>query len=158
MIDANAATAGLTYRFVAPSRADTPRLARDWMAMVLRAARWQGPVEPARLCTSEVVTNAYRHTDTAEIAVEAALTDGCLTVYVYDSAPERWPAVGRGLLDSGGRGLALVAAYADDWSVVTAGGAGKAVWFRFGSGTGAPAVGPGHPPPALEPVRPVPPR
>ncbi|MCX5376719.1 ATP-binding protein [Streptomyces sp. NBC_00091] len=122
----------LTYRMVAPSRADTARIARDWVVSVLRSAGYPELAERARLCASEVVTNAYRHTDTPEIAVEVALVAGCVTVYVYDCAPERWPSgVGAGLMDLCGRGLALVAAYADDWAAVAQGSSVKAVWFRL---------------------------
>lgn len=124
---------GLTYRLVAPSRADTPRIAREWVALILRSAGREQLVEPARICASEVVTNAYRHTDTREIAVEVALVGGCVTVYVYDSEPERRPS-GRwssGPLDTCGRGLALVGAYADDWAVIAQGECVKVVWFRL---------------------------
>ncbi len=131
---------GLTYRMVAPSRPDTPRIARDWVVSVLRSAGYPQFVERARLCASEVVTNAHRHTDTREIAVEVALLGGRVTVYVYDCAPERWPSGDgggwSGLLDTGGRGrgLALVAAYADEWAAVAQGDCVKAVWFSLVQG------------------------
>ncbi|MFJ3926183.1 ATP-binding protein [Streptomyces sp. NPDC090022] len=130
----SALTPPLTYRLVAPSRADTPRLARDWVTLVLRAAGQDRLVERARLCTSEVVTNAHQHTATPEIGVEVLLQGDVVTVYVYDSAPDRWPAGGGGLFDTCGRGLDLVRAYADDWSVVMLDdGTAKAVWFSLGS-------------------------
>lgn len=129
---------GATYRMVAPSRAGTVRIARDWVVSVLCAAGWAEAAERARLCASEVVTNAYRHTDTPEIAVEVALSDGRATVYVYDGAPELRPRPTAGggppLLGTGGRGLALVAAYADDWAVVAQGACVKVVWFSLLSG------------------------
>ncbi|MEU3915570.1 ATP-binding protein [Streptomyces sp. NPDC029721] len=124
---------GLNYRMVAPSRADTPRIARDWVVSVLRSAGHAGLEERARLCASEVVTNAYRHTDTAEIAVEVALAGDRVTVYVSDCAPERWPQGGGGLgaYATGGRGLALVAACADEWAAVAQGECVKVVWFSL---------------------------
>ncbi|NXY95327.1 ATP-binding protein [Streptomyces sp. BR123] len=130
-----ATAADRTYRFTAPSLADTPRLAREWVALILRAAGLAHLVDRARLCTSEVVTNAHRHTDTPEIAVELVLLGGRVTVYVSDCAPGRWPTSGGGdsrpgRLDTHGRGLALVAAYADDWDV-SARPDRKAVWFRL---------------------------
>ncbi|MFD0270031.1 ATP-binding protein [Streptomyces sp. NPDC127106] len=129
-----AAEQGLTYRMVAPSRPDTPRIARDWVVSILRGAGHPQLADRARLCTSEVVTNAHRYTDTPEIAVELVLVGGRVTVSVYDSAVERWPSGrGKGLpgpLDAHGRGLALVAAYADDWDV-SARPDRKAVWFRL---------------------------
>ncbi|MFI5619530.1 ATP-binding protein [Streptomyces sp. NPDC051567] len=126
---------GLIYRMVAPSRPDTPRTAREWVALVLRGAGCDLLVERARLCTSEVVTNAYQHTVTPRISVELALGAGRVTVFVRDrgSGPEDLPphgAPGGGLLDTHGRGLALVGAYADDWAMVAEGGS-KAVWFSL---------------------------
>ncbi|MFD7629490.1 ATP-binding protein [Streptomyces sp. NPDC059851] len=125
----------LTYRMVAPSRPDTPRIARDWVVSVLRGAGNPLLAERARLCTSEVVTNAHQHTETREITVEVVLSGGRVTVSVYDSAAGHRPPHGRGddrpgRLDTHGRGLALVAAYADDWDV-SARPDRKAVWFRL---------------------------
>lgn len=126
----NASALGLSYRMVAPSRADTPRIAREWVALILRGSGCAHLVEAARLCTSEVVTNAHRHTRTAVIRVGVDVMGGQVTVEVGDSGP-----VGRlsggGLLDTRGRGLALVGAYSDDWAVVTGDG-GTVVWFRLG--------------------------
>ncbi|GAA3378386.1 ATP-binding protein [Streptomyces racemochromogenes] len=132
---------GLTYRMVAPSRAEAVKVARDWVVAVLRSAGCGAEVgERARLCVSEVVTNAHRHTDSPEIAVEVALLGGRVTVYVYDCAPERWPDEGtRGVMATHGRGLALVAATADDWAAVAQGDCVKVVWFGFAvaaAGTG----------------------
>lgn len=126
-------SSGLSYRMTAPSRARTPGIARDWVVSLLRGPGWgDGLRERARLCTSEVVTNAYRHTDTREITVEVVLLDGRVTVYVYDCAPERWPSgAGAGSLDTCGRGLALVGAYADDWAAVAQGDCVKVVWFSL---------------------------
>ncbi|MFJ9646834.1 ATP-binding protein [Streptomyces sp. HUAS TT3] len=130
-----AAEDALTYRMVAPSRPDTPRIARDWVVSVLRGTGHPELADRARLCTSEVVTNAHRHTDTREIAVEVVLSGGRVTVSVYDSAAGHRPPDGDGggrpgLLDTHGRGLALVAAYADGWDV-SARPDRKAVWFRL---------------------------
>ncbi|ATZ25223.1 hypothetical protein SLAV_16865 [Streptomyces lavendulae subsp. lavendulae] len=123
------------YRMAAPSRADTPRIARDWVVSVLRAAGYRELEERARLCASEVVTNAYRHTDSPEIAVEVVLGDRRVAVHVYDCAPERRPqGVSPGLLDTRGRGLGLVAACADDWAAVSQGDCVKVVWFGFVAG------------------------
>lgn len=128
-------SSGLSYRMTAPSRARTPGIARDWVVSLLRGPGWGDALrERARLCTSEVVTNAYRHTDTPEITVEVALLDGRVTVYVYDCAPERRPPGGgvAGPMVTGGRGLVLVAVYADEWAVTAAAGSCvKAVWFRL---------------------------
>lgn len=122
----------LSYRMVAPSRPDTPRIAREWVALILRGAGYGHLVEAARLCTSEVVTNAHQHTGTEAIGVDVAVTGGRVTVEVHDSGPVRELA-GGGPLDTRGRGLALVGAYSDDWAVVDGDG-GTVVWFRLGGG------------------------
>ncbi len=125
---------GLSYRMVAPSRPDTPWVAREWVASILRGTGFGHLVEAARLCTSELVTNAYRHTPTEVIGVGVDVTGGRITVEVCDSGPP-WRPVGGGLLDVRGRGLALVGAYCEDWTVV-AGDGGTVVWFRLGGGGG----------------------
>ncbi|AWZ04937.1 MULTISPECIES: ATP-binding protein [unclassified Streptomyces] len=123
---------GLTYRMLAPSRADTPRIVRDWVVSILCSAGRPQLAERARLCASEVVTNAHRHTDTQEIVVEVALLGERVTVYVYDNEPERRPPGGNaGTMDTCGRGLMLVGAYADDRAVTAQGECSKAVWFSF---------------------------
>ncbi|MEU3772303.1 ATP-binding protein [Streptomyces sp. NPDC032472] len=126
-----------TYRFTAPSRADTPRLAREWVALVLQAAGLAHLVDRARLCTSEVVTNAHVHTRSRRISVEVALATGSpVTVTVYDQAPAVAATLAAisgtpaGDLATHGRGLGLLAAYADDWAVTARPGR-KAVWFRL---------------------------
>ncbi|MEU6865089.1 ATP-binding protein [Streptomyces sp. NPDC046876] len=126
-----------TYRFSAPSRADTPRLAREWVALILQAAGLAHLVDRARLCTSEVVTNAHVHTASERISVEVALATGDpVTVTVYDQSPAAAPTLAStsgtpaGDLATHGRGLDLLAAYADDWDVSTRPHR-KAVRFRL---------------------------
>ncbi|MCY0936110.1 ATP-binding protein [Streptomyces sp. H34-S4] len=122
--------AGLNYRFTAPSLPDTPRIAREWVALILRNAGRAELAESARLCTSEVVTNAHQHTCSPRIVVDVSFTDGGrVTVAVHDSAPgARLPCAPA---DTEAGRLALVEACADAWAV-TEGGDGKAVWFSFG--------------------------
>ncbi|MFG2879489.1 ATP-binding protein [Streptomyces sp. NPDC048337] len=115
---------------IAPSRPDTPRVVRELVALILRSAGFAHLVEAARLCTSEVVTNAHRHTRTTLIGIDVTVVGGRVTVEVCDSGPVGRLA-GGGLLDTGGRGLALVGAYCDDWAVVSGDG-GTVVWFRLG--------------------------
>jgi anti-sigma regulatory factor (Ser/Thr protein kinase) len=81
------------------------------------------------------MTNAYRHAKVSpgrEIWARCALDDDRLRVWVTDASdtlPE--PRVASPD-DESGRGLALVAALADDWGAAPREhGIGKAVWFEL---------------------------
>ncbi|MFE4057677.1 ATP-binding protein [Streptomyces sp. NPDC059096] len=84
----------------------------------------------AALLLSELVTNALRHGSPPgrEIAVTLFRADGVFRVEVEDAGDHlprpRVPEVE----DECGRGLALVAALADDWGVAPRRGPGKRVW------------------------------
>jgi len=85
--------------------------------------------EPACLLVSELVTNVVLHAATAsELAF--SLQRGTLHVSVEDHDPR--PPILRhsSPWSTGGRGIALVDALADDWGWQPAGrGNGKTVWF-----------------------------
>ena len=90
--------------------------------------------DTAELLTSELVTNAVKHTH-AGPTVGVACEHGRLVVDVRDPDPRelarpRDPAAERGK-ESGGRGLMLVSLMADAWGVRTLGDEGKAVWFML---------------------------
>ncbi|MFE2940531.1 ATP-binding protein [Streptomyces sp. NPDC059255] len=88
------------------------------------------PGETAALLLSELVTNALRHGSPPgrEIAVTLYHAEGLLRVEVED-AGDRLPRPRvPGADDECGRGLALVAALADDWGVAPRRGPGKRVW------------------------------
>jgi anti-sigma regulatory factor (Ser/Thr protein kinase) len=108
-------------------------------------------LEVVELLTSELVTNAYRHTTGPASLRLTALDDGRLRVGVWDTDPhvpapfdrppgERCapPEVG----GEGGRGLFLVQAYADSrggWPLgddLLGRGAGKLLWFEVRDGGG----------------------
>ncbi|MCZ0980295.1 ATP-binding protein [Streptomyces diastatochromogenes] len=124
-----------SYRFTGPNLPAMARLARRWVVDLLLQSGWGGLVERAELCTSELVTNAHRHTASPVITVEVLLGAGRVTVRVHDSAPGGAPRPRPAWADpyaltGGGRGLGLVDALADEWSV--AGGEdSKAVWFAL---------------------------
>ncbi|GGY65765.1 hypothetical protein GCM10010326_70460 [Streptomyces xanthochromogenes] len=99
-----------------------------------------GPlVEAAKICTSELVTNVFRHTGAKLVHVEVTLGDREVSVYVYDDQPralavptEIMPAI-----REDGRGLILVNDLADAWGATYFGGLrphSKAVWFRMVKG------------------------
>ncbi|MFJ8476270.1 SpoIIE family protein phosphatase [Kitasatospora sp. NPDC094011] len=101
-------------------------------------------IDTAELLSSELVTNAIRHTDrdamfTARLYRESA-SDGApvrLRVEVEDES-DLWPTRRTpGEQASSGRGLMLVEALADAWGVEPR-GSGKRMWFEL-SGTGGAA-------------------
>ena len=129
-----------------------PRAARV-ARMTVRAAllgHGMGEVlDTVELLTSELVTNAYRHTKGPASLRLTALSDGRLRVGVWDSHPYIPAPFGRPPRDrvptapadaDGGRGLFLVERYADSWGGWPLGGdllgrgAGKLLWFEVGGG------------------------
>ncbi|HZF90449.1 ATP-binding protein [Streptomyces sp.] len=124
----------MSYRLTAPSLATTPKIARDWVALVLRTANLPRLVEPARVCTSEVVTNAHWHSRTSLITVEVTLAHRQTTVLVRDNNPNELPLLvpaDRYARDEHGRGLLLVDSLAADWNVRILGDHAKAVYFTL---------------------------
>lgn len=125
-----------------------PRAARVARMTVRAALNGHGMgevLDVVELLTSELVTNAYRHTKGPASLRLTALGGGRLRVGVWDSsshipAPfdqppgDRVPPV---LADAeGGRGLSLVQEYASSWGGWPLGdglldrGAGKLLWFE----------------------------
>ncbi|MFI1503343.1 ATP-binding protein [Streptomyces sp. NPDC020597] len=103
-----------------------------------QAASWDLPQEvtdTAELLLSELMTNAYRHAKVPagrEIWARCVVTEDRIRVTVTD-ANDTLPTPGTASLDAeSGRGLALVAALADDWSAERREyGIGKEVWFEL---------------------------
>lgn len=104
---------------------------------VLKTARLDCIVDTAELLVSELVTNAYRNTETdsyVSMDWEPAPPDFRVTVWDSgDSLPQPVPARAD---DENGRGLALVEHCSDAWGVhdytdKDAGVTGKAVWFTL---------------------------
>jgi hypothetical protein len=129
-----------SYALFCPPHETSPRIARDFVASVLRELRLGDElVDDATLCTSELVTNACVHAKGDGAALWLAVEEGRLRVVVYDG--DESPPVMRGLTpetwETGGRGLHLVDALTGGrWGhapdVPYAGPprpAGKAVWF-----------------------------
>ncbi|MGW2586807.1 ATP-binding protein [Streptomyces virginiae] len=121
----------MSYRFVAPRTATTPKILRDFVAVLMVAFGHEEIVEQLRLCVSEVVTNAYHHTRTDLITVDVSLGSAGVTVWVNDDRPEWLPRPPRSAphwRSEHGRGLFLVSRLADRWDV----GANGAGTKRFG--------------------------
>jgi anti-sigma regulatory factor (Ser/Thr protein kinase) len=94
----------------------------------------------AALCTSELVTNVHLHT-TGSAMIRIRLTPARLRVSVFDESAALPVVPGTGLSACWGRGLALVAEFADTWGVAgeRAGRFVKGVWFELG-GAGSRAL------------------
>ncbi|MFI6693526.1 ATP-binding protein [Streptomyces sp. NPDC050433] len=89
--------------------------------------------DTAALLLSELVTNALRHGSPPgrEIVVTARRADGLLWLEVEDAGDSLPRPRDPDLVDECGRGLALVAALADDWGVAPRQGPGKRVWVTL---------------------------
>ncbi|MEU9183021.1 ATP-binding protein [Streptomyces sp. NPDC048484] len=128
-----------------------PRAARVVRMTVRAALSGHGMadmLDVVELLTSELVTNAYRHTKGPASLRLTAVGDGRLRVGVWDSSPHipapfdeppgvRVPPVPLAPAGAeGGRGLFLVQQYATAWGGWSLGeglfgrGAGKLLWFE----------------------------
>jgi hypothetical protein len=139
-----------------PGRGEQVRVARAFVGRVLRvfarAGAGAGPgalaaraaLDNAVLLTSELVTNAIRHSDsgapggTVTLAVRR-MADG-IRVEVTDGGSAGGPPVVKDdVYTCDGHGLYLVEALADDWGYQRSGRAGTTVWFVIGASSRAAA-------------------
>jgi anti-sigma regulatory factor (Ser/Thr protein kinase) len=114
-----------------------PESVREARAMVRRSLGSRHPAaDAAVLCVSELAANAITHPASGQpggrFAVTVQAVPGGVEVRVRDSGPATVPAVaGRGRPDGeGGRGLAIVAALAQEWGSDAA-PAGRDTWCRI---------------------------
>lgn len=116
-------------------RPNSPRLAREFVSVMCLNWNAMDFLEPGNLVVSELVTNAVTHAET-DMRVDVCLSDDILTVAVHDDAPGE-PVIQQPSRHSlGGRGLALVAAFAESWGV-RRDRPGKTVWCRLAAPAGA---------------------
>jgi anti-sigma regulatory factor (Ser/Thr protein kinase) len=105
--------------------------ARAWVTTLMDRWGVSHVTETAILLTSELVTNALRHGESAP-AITAAIAAGFLEVGVTDTMPEAAPQVVA--TDDptvvGGRGMAIVEALSVEWGTAVL-PEGKQVWFRL---------------------------
>lgn len=132
---------GERYRLTVPNTPLAPRVARDFVGTLLRTTEHPGLVDDARLCVSEVVSNAHRHTRSPLIRVDVTVNLRQATVYVTDGEPGRLPKPGTAPDAESGRGLVIVESLAGRWGTTTRGGrarGAKTVWFVLAEPAGAP--------------------
>ncbi|MFE2845157.1 ATP-binding protein [Streptomyces scopuliridis] len=131
---------GENYRLALPNTASAAKVARDFVTSLLGVNRHRDLVDDARLCVTEVVTNAHRHTHTPLIRVHVTVNRKQATVSVADDRPWAFPtptepaALCMERAQEGGRGLMLVDSLARAWGFTIYGGRSprlKAVWFTL---------------------------
>jgi anti-sigma regulatory factor (Ser/Thr protein kinase) len=105
--------------------------ARAWLTTFIDRWGVSHLTDTAILLTSELVTNALRHGESAP-AITAAIAAGFLEVGVTDTRPEAVPQVVA--TDDptvvGGRGMAIVEALSVEWGTAVLAEV-KQVWFRL---------------------------
>jgi anti-sigma regulatory factor (Ser/Thr protein kinase) len=126
-----------------PGRGEQVRRARAFVARLLRELAAPGDMPPgdvlldnAMLLTSELVTNAIRHSRSGHCGGSVMLAvlrePGSVRVEVTDSgSPDGSPVVKDDVYTCDGHGLFLVEAVADEWGYRRAADAGTTVWFRL---------------------------
>ncbi|TGA95432.1 ATP-binding protein, partial [Streptomyces sp. MZ04] len=136
------------YALHLPHDPRAPRIARTTVRGVLGAHGLGGIADTAEPLTSELVTNAYRHSK-GPAALRLRQLGGGLRVTVWDTDPHIPPPFDRrggaaapsvSLTPADGecgRGLALVCHYADAWGGHPLGDdlfgqSGKLLWFELG--------------------------
>jgi anti-sigma regulatory factor (Ser/Thr protein kinase) len=89
-------------------------------------------IDHAALGVTELLTNVHRHAQPDKVCtVDVELLLERLTVSVSDHDP-RLPTVNTAtLFDTGGRGLALIAAVSESWGIRPRGDTGKSIWFTL---------------------------
>jgi anti-sigma regulatory factor (Ser/Thr protein kinase) len=116
-----------------PAALTSARTAREF---VVRAVAGLGRsdallVDRVALVTSELVTNAIIHART-EIRLVVRVDSRSIWIEVLDGTTTLPQPARAGPSDTSGRGLAMVAALADEWGVTETEG-GKKVWARVAS-------------------------
>ncbi|MFD7772075.1 ATP-binding protein [Streptomyces sp. NPDC059787] len=123
----------------------SPGIARSTLRSVLAAYELGELAPTAELLASELLTNAHLHTDGPYALHIRPTRSGQLRVGVWDKDPTVPSGLGAGFAhgvmpheaSEGGRGLALVRAYADAWGASLLGepggsSGGKVLWAECG--------------------------
>jgi anti-sigma regulatory factor (Ser/Thr protein kinase) len=122
---------GSTLRRTLPPTAESASVARWLVNDLLKGLVDEDTRDTAALLTTELVSNAIRHTRD-ELVISVRFAGGRLRVGVADSSHRRPQLVQVGSRDTSGRGLHLVEAMADRWGIdPDERGLGKTVWFEL---------------------------
>ena len=107
-------------------RPENAAAARELVRSALRESAIDS--EDAVLLTDELVSNAIRHAET-EFKVRVEVDENAICVEVVNHAPELL-LFATAPSSSGGRGLAIMSAVADEWGFARQ-SEDKCVWFRL---------------------------
>ncbi|WP_406169784.1 ATP-binding protein [Streptomyces sp. NBC_00996] len=125
------------YTLRCPTLETSPRIARDFVASVLRAQRLGALVDDATVCVSELVTNSCVHAKGTDAVLRLATGPAVVRVTVYDE-DRTPPAPSEGYDAESGRGLWIVEALTEGrWGTEPGtrlgltGEGGKGVWFEL---------------------------
>lgn len=100
--------------------ATSARRARHWAGWILEGLVPQDALDAVLLAASELVTNAYRHTDSQRALVSVQVLDAAVRLIVHDdAAPVDDSQAPAGGLAEHGRGLILVQALAEQLDITT---------------------------------------
>jgi anti-sigma regulatory factor (Ser/Thr protein kinase) len=105
-------------------------IARRFAVRATMAAGWDDHVDDMALLTGELATNAVLHGE-RPIAVTVEAEGGRLRVEVEDAGSALPLELDLGPEIEHGRGLAIVAAVADQWGTERVAGNGKVVWAEL---------------------------
>ncbi|WP_455352646.1 ATP-binding protein [Streptomyces sp. SYSU K217416] len=128
-----------SYTLFCPPLETSPRIARDFVASVLRSQQLDALIDAATICTSELVTNACVHAKGIGSLLWLSVATARIRVTVYDGDAQ--PPVIRDMDadGEGGRGLWMVEVLTDGrWGagpgapLGVGGRDGKGVWFELG--------------------------
>jgi hypothetical protein len=108
--------------------------ARDFVRCHLAEQQLWYLADDIGLAVSELAANAVKH---ARTPFTVSLQDGheSVLVTVCDKSPELAHCVNAHVMDTSGRGLAIVDLLSCDWGVITASDASKSVWASFATRT-----------------------
>lgn len=119
----------LVDQLVVPSLPASIASVRRFAVQACRASGLLGLCDTLALLVSEVATNALVH-GTGDVQVRVRAEGPVLRVEVSDDSPVMPAPRAAGLMEEGGRGLALVDSLASRWGVL-AYPPGKVVWFEL---------------------------
>ncbi|QWZ08729.1 ATP-binding protein [Nocardioides panacis] len=112
------------------SNSASAAMAREFVTAHLEEHHLPDLVEDVRLVVSELATNAIRHARTPfTVILRGDPTSLLLTV--RDGSPLAPLMVIAQVMDTRGRGVAIVAALSQRWGSSTASDGAKSVWARF---------------------------
>lgn len=105
-------------------------LARQFVVRASEAAGWYDHLDDVAMLASELATNAVLHGE-RPIAITVEASADRLRVEVVDAAPSMPVELDAGPELERGRGLAIVAALANQWGAERLPGSGKVVWAEL---------------------------